>query len=237
MYSNKIIYITILCTFIPCLLMSQSVDYNKIIIPDDVSGPLKLSEKLVQLAWKNLPENAILYKQLDNAEYQLKLERWGWLNNISLSSNFNEFSINPPEELEGNIFFPRYNISAAISLGTFITSPTSVKVAKKNKEIAENQIKSQKIKLRAAVLAAYQNYITAEKLYQISFQSAEDEYSRYLFQEEKFKKGELSLEEYNSANDKYSNAQVAKINAENAYLNAKFILESFIGINLEDVEN
>ncbi|UZS00144.1 TolC family protein [Chondrinema litorale] len=217
-------------------LYGQSVDYNKIIIPKDAPGPLEFSEKLVQLAWENLPENKILQVQLEEAETQMKTSKWNWLSNISISSNFNEFSINPPPELEGNIYFPRYNISLGITLGTFVSYPSSIKTAKANKVIAEEQLKNQKIQLRARVLSTYQNFLMSEKLLQIQLQATEEEYSRYLLAEDQFKKTSLTLEKYNDAISSYNAQRAAKISAETAYLNAKIVLEALIGLKLEEVE-
>ncbi|HNT50844.1 MAG TPA: hypothetical protein PKK67_09670, partial [Cyclobacteriaceae bacterium] len=54
------------------LMLAQSVDYNKIILPGNVTN-IEFEEKLVQLAWKNHPSNQLLYNNLQVAKHETKI--------------------------------------------------------------------------------------------------------------------------------------------------------------------
>src|SRR5688500_1214437 len=74
-------------------LFGQNVDYNKIILPQS-SQSSEFEEKLVQLAWRNHPSNEVLRRQVKIAEYDVKQNNVSWLENIRISGNVNEFTLN-----------------------------------------------------------------------------------------------------------------------------------------------
>ena len=57
----------ILLLFVTANVLGQNVDYNKIILPDHVQSP-DFAEKLVQLAWKNNPQNEVLRREIKISE-------------------------------------------------------------------------------------------------------------------------------------------------------------------------
>ncbi len=93
------------------LVSAQNIDYNKVILPDN-TGDIEFSEKLVQLAWRNHPDNRNVIEQKEIAELNYKLSKREWLGNFRLSANLNEFNIDPSRDITGRSqFFPRYNLS------------------------------------------------------------------------------------------------------------------------------
>src|SRR5690606_1618627 len=120
---KKIIFLLFVTTHV----FGQSIDYNKIILPDHVQSP-DFAEKLVQLAWQNNPLNEVLRKEIKAGEYQVKRNAGDWLDIIQLQGNLNEFTIKGEENSNRAAFYPRYNIRAAISLGMFVTVPLTTKI-------------------------------------------------------------------------------------------------------------
>ena len=66
-----------LLLFIPFISFSQSVDYNKIIVPDQVPE-ISFEERLVQLAWKNHPTNKVAVQKVEMAQALKSKASWAW---------------------------------------------------------------------------------------------------------------------------------------------------------------
>ena len=216
----------------------QKVNYDRI-IPPEYSPELKFEEKLVYLAWQNQPVNKILNHRVAIAEKNKKKADWAWLEIFSASGNLNEFTINQNgnDDLNNRAqFYPRYNFGARINMDMFVTIPSDIKIAKEEIGIANSTIDAQKINLRAEVLRAYQVYLMNMEVLSIQTESTEGAYSDFLLNEQKFKNGEIDLEEYSSASQRYNEARRAKLDAETNFNIAKINIEELIGITLEDVK-
>lgn len=210
----------------------QQIDYNKIILPEGINVT-DFGEKLVQLAWKNHPSNQMVVKDYEIAKVSLTQAKWSWLSQISASGNLNEFTLNPDQNV--NTFFPRYNFGVIIPLGIFMSVPTNTKIAEKELEKVDLEIKQQMLLLRNQVLQAYQNYLMYEQIFKLKSELIEDERSSFLTTEESFENGEATLEEYKAALRSYNTELEEHIKAKNSFENAKLELEMFIGVNLEEI--
>ena len=236
---NRIIF-CLTFALVSTIAFSQNVDYNKIILPENVSN-ISFEERLVQIAWRNYPQNKIAQHQIEIAEQDLAKTKWTWLDNIAISGNLNEFTINPNamKDANGNIgrgFFPRYNISARITLGMFGINPANTKIARENLAIAEEQVNMQKLMIRSEVLTRYRNYVTSRELLRVRNETSEDVYSIYTIAEQRFRNGESTLEEFNRLANMYNNQREAKISAESQYLQNKYALEAILGLKMEEIE-
>ena len=215
-------------------LKAQPVDYKKVILPSNVSTT-DFGERLVQIAWQNYPENAQFKSDIESAELNLKNARWNWLNQIRISGNLNEITIDQDLVTENNLFFPRYNIGLTIPLGIFVNSPTNSRIAKKELDKTNLALKKQMLTIREEVLKAYQDYLMFQDIYKIKNDLAEEEYSNFLTVEQSFQSGEASLSDYKEATKGYNLELESKIIAQNRLIKAKLTLEKWIGIKLEDV--
>jgi outer membrane protein TolC len=229
-----ILFIIISLYSIQFKLFAQNIDYNKIILPIGLEN-LSFEEKLVQLAWSNHPDNKVVRLEKDISLSEAKQLKTEWLNQIRASGNLNEFTINP-DATPNNFFLPRYNFSLTLPLGIIFQQPLNNKIANGEIAIANERINKQKIKVRYEVLEAYQDYILQKELYSIRNNLAEDEYTNLYSIESKFKKGEVSIEEYRTATKTYSNELEKKLNAKKNLEISKLKIESLIGIPLELVD-
>lgn len=228
-------------TFLALLLLlsstvgAQNVDYNAIILPENATQ-IDFSEKLVRLAWQNNPSVAILHNELDRSGQNIKFSRWNWLDNFRITGNLNEFNINSSNSLEGSQFFPRYNISASISLGTLFTNPIKTKIEKINAMISVDQINLKKLEIRSEVLRKYEVYQGNKDIYDIRTQMLEDSYSDYKLKEQSFSRGEITMIEYTNSLDRYNQQRINKIQSEKELQISKIELEQLIGVKLSDVQ-
>lgn len=221
--------------FVSCHVFGQSVDYNKIILPDHVQSP-DFAEKLVQLAWKNNPNNEVLRREVKIAEYEVKKNAGSWLDIIGIQGNLNEFTINPDADPNNRAaFFPRYNIRAAISLGMFVNIPVQTKIDRQQILINEATVDAQKLEIRNIVMKTYNDYLLKEKIYKIQAQVFSDIENAHKLLEQKFKNGETTFETFTASQGNYNRASIVLLTAETDYKNTKLDLEKLIGLNLEDV--
>ena len=142
-------------------LFGQNIDYNKIILPEG-SQSSDFEEKLVQLAWRNHPSNEVLRREVNIASYNVKQSNVAWLENIRVSGNVNEFTLNKQADTYGRAdFFPLYNVGASISLGAFITIPYNIKKNREALVISTETVNAQKLLVRNNVLKLYNEDIQA----------------------------------------------------------------------------
>lgn len=227
--------LVIVVALLPYGAMAQKVDYNAIVLPSNAKD-VEFEEKLVQLAWANNPTNEILDHHVNIAHIQVKQARWRWLNQFTVSGNVNEFTINPPDGITGPLFYPRYNVGATITLGNFVTDPMNVKMMKEQKKIAELNINSQKLTLRAEVLRRYNSYVASKRVLEVRREALEDAYTSKGLMEQRFKSGDATIEEYNVALGNFNDQKTQEILAESSYKTAKIDIEELIGVRLEDVK-
>lgn len=213
----------------------QYIDYNKIILPEGAQSG-DFAEKLVQLAWRNHPDNEMFRRQVDVAGYDLKKSTAEWGDVVRFTGNVNEFVLNPGSDIYSRaLFFPKYNISASVSLGMFFTVPYNIRQNKERLMIAQTQVNSKKLMVRNQVLKAYNEYLMREKIFKIQSQLALDNETSHKLVEQRFKNGEITFQDYSTSITTYSTVTLAQIQAEKDFRNAKLDLEQLIGMKLEDV--
>jgi outer membrane protein TolC len=211
---------------------AQSVDYNKIILPERVQSA-DFGEKLVQLAWKNHPTNEIYRRDVEIAQYQVGKSAAEWLNMITLQGNINEINIKSDPNVP--VFLPRYNFGLIVPLGIFVKNPNETKQNRQKLVIAQEQVNAQKLEVRRVVLKSYNEYLLAEKVFKILSQQFSDTESNLKLIEQRFKRGETNFEVYTSSQADLNRASIAMLQADRDFKNAKLDLEQLIGVKLEDV--
>ncbi|MGC1241301.1 MAG: TolC family protein [Chryseosolibacter sp.] len=227
--------IIILLLVISTPLFGQGVDYNKIILPES-SQTSEFEEKLIQLAWRNHPGNEVLRREVNIAGYNVKQSNASWLENIRVSGNLNEFTINKASDPFGRAaFFPKYNIGASISLGTFFTTPYNIRKSKEALVISRENVNAQKLAVRNTVLKLYNEYVMRERIYKLQNQALLDNETSHKLAEQRFRRGEITFETYSLSLTAYNNIMVSQLQAERDFKNAKLDIEQWIGMRLEDV--
>lgn len=230
-------YLLALICSTSCLVANaQNVDYNKVILPEGVTDA-SFSEKLVQLAWKNNPIREIQTSHKNIAETNIKEANAKWLDLITISANLNEFTINPTSTNDYNRaqFYPRYNFGFSLRLGTIFSNPYEVKKNKELFTIANADINVEKLRIRAAVLQSYNEFLAKDKIFKLYSQAKLDAINSHNLVEQRFKQGEVTFESYMTSSNNVNQSRVRELESETQYLNAKVTLESLIGIKLEEV--
>ena len=225
----------ILFLLISVPLLGQNVDYNKIILPES-SQASELEERLVQLAWRNHPQNEAIRRTVNIAAYDVKQGNASWLENIRVSGNVNEFTLNKASDTYGRAdFYPLYNFGASISLGAFFTIPYTIKKSREALVISQANVDAQKLLVRNAVLKLYNEYLMRERIYKLQSQALLDTETSHKLAEQRFRRGEITFENYSISLTAYNDIMIAQLSSERDFKNAKLDLEQWIGMKLEDV--
>jgi outer membrane protein TolC len=233
---KKIFFLSV-ALFSYCCILAQDVDYNTIILPGNATN-MSIEEKLVQLAWKNDPNNTQIVKQVAVAEYSMKQAQWNWLDYFSVRGNLNEFTIDPNRfEQDGRQpnFYPRYNFGVAFTLGSFGVNALEVKKRRVQTSMAEDAVKARKLAVRADILTRYARYQLAEKQYKIQKETTDQSDVNYKYVEQRFKDGQEDLQTYNNLLERNTNQQLRLAEVEAELKTAKLAVEQLIGTKLENV--
>ncbi len=219
-----------------CYSAAQQVDYNRIIPAASVANE-DFAEKLVRLSWQNLPSNIATQSQIIIAENAVTMARWSWLDRLTFSSNLNEYTIGARDLPDGRTaFWPKYNFNISFSPGMILKVPMEIKTAKENLRLTQLATDEQKIQTRNLVLQRYQDYLMQKQVLEMEARMLESATTEFELKEERFKRGQLLLDEYNESARAYMSQQRQKLAAETNYIKAKLELESLIGVRLEDVK-
>jgi outer membrane protein TolC len=198
-----------------------------------------MAERLVNLAMQN-PQLEVADHEVNISQYKLKEEKGWWASSISLSFNANEFTIKRLENKQaptGGLYpyYPFYNVGVSIPIGGIISKPFSVKAAREGVAIARAQRNSAYRQIRAAVLSAYNDYLANQELLTIQSQLTESSYNDYLQAKEKFRNGQVSVDDYNKAIQNYHDQLANRIGAQHNLNADKIQLEQLIGQPLDKV--
>jgi len=245
---KRILPIIIFC-FGCFISKAQVIDFDTLIAPLEQPEFL-FEEYLVQLAWVNNPENRKSNHLKAIAENNIKLAQWEWTENIFGTFNLNQGNIRrrflfdaqgqvirdpqTDEPVRDNqIFYPVWNITASIPLGTFINRPRRVANEKERLAMGELDQNQKKLKVRSEVLQEWVKYSQMSDVLLARIAAEEDAEEIYTLMSNLFRSGEEDFESYNIAAQGYHNAREKTILVQNEKRIFKLRLEALIGITLE----
>lgn len=229
---KRAIYLFIL---FPLASLAQSVDYNKIIVPDQVPE-ISFEERLVQLAWKNHPTSKIVVQRVEQAQALKAKTSWSWLDNFYVQANVNEFTGNTEADGWGRAFYPKYNLGVKLPIGTFVNTPLASKAAKDQVLINEFDVNARKLAVRRDVLQTIEKLRERFKIIKLRERIKEDYLLMFQDAEKKFKEGKITLEFYRGTIQAYSLQEEEIIQAQSLFNQERIALEELVGVELKDIE-
>lgn len=233
---SKLIAFAGLCFLVSISLQAQKTDFNKVIPPLETRAK-DYVEVLLQLAWMNNPQYEGLQLEEKIKQEEIKLAQLQWTKDINASFNLNEANISNWGSSQGseNVFFPRYNLSATLNIGSMINRKTNVNIAKYKSDIAVSETNQAKLLLRGEVTRRYEQYLLALEILKIRAQAVEELYSSYLLAKSNMELGKGELSELNNATEVYLRSRESKLQAETNLKIAKINVEELVGLKLEEV--
>ncbi len=226
-----------LLVLLPLFAQAQDVDYNKIVLPGTIVSQV-FEERLIQLAWVNHPSSKSTLQMVELTEKEKKLAKITWLNDLYAAGNLNEITIKRDrtnELVNVNNQFPRYNFGVRFSLGTFFSVPLNTKIANDKNVMAKNAVDERKLELREVILTNVERLKLYYKFIKLREQIKEDYLTMYKDAERNFSVGEVTIEGYRNATQAYYKQVESVVEAQSTFQSVKLALESFIGLELENV--
>ncbi|MCG8475107.1 MAG: TolC family protein [Cytophagales bacterium] len=199
----------------------------------------QIKTRLVELALKRVPALQIAKLDVKVLEKEQMITKVSWLSNVTLRANFNEYNLGIKEYDRDINFFtpPNYNVTFGLRLGELFEKPAENKIAR-NKAIAA-KLKSDEVRsdIKVKVLSLYEDYLLAREILGIQTLMTDDFHLRFTVQENKYKNGEVTLNEYKAAFLEYNQSKMKKASAEANMQKAKIALETYVGISIDELEN
>lgn len=197
--------------------------------PDTTSA---IEERLVALALQS-PEAKNLEHQNKINELSLKSAQNQWVNLLAFSANYNDQSF---AKTSTAYVYPKYFFGITIPLGT-ILSKTQVKTARESVEMGKNNQELYRRQIREQVLTKYREYKALGQLIAIQSELVNDVQAELAQTEEKFRKGTVPIETYNTAQKSANTEMATLINLKMQQDIKKLEIERMIGVKLETVLN
>jgi len=216
----------ILSVFLTATANSQSITTS---LPDSV-----IEQRLVDLAFKGPEVQRVVHENKAN-EYQLKSARNSWMNFLTVSANYNEFTFER-STIPQTYVYPKYLFGLNIPLGTIISSKQA-KIAKERVEISTLSEEETKRRVKANVLSKYKQYKAQGEIIKMETAYLNDLQVPLTQVDEKFKKNDpnVTFEDYNKALRNRNDQQAKLINLRLEQDLTRLELEQIIGTSLETV--
>ncbi|MET0298133.1 MAG: TolC family protein [Flavitalea sp.] len=194
-----------------------------------------VAEYLVELAMKNsqIASSENMSKQLD---FTYRRAKTAYLDNLFVAGNLNEYSIKKDgqnDPLRGATQFPRYNIGVRIPIGMFINNPKETDAAYHRYQASIDDTKTIKSGIRKQVLVLYEGYKMTREMLTLQQEVVQDSKVLATRIEERFEKGEASLEVYTAATKGYNAERARIITLTHELEIAEAQIEELIGVKLE----
>ena len=195
----------------------------------------KVAEGLVVLAMEN-PQ----IKSAENSSMQMKYSaarsKTAWLNQIAVSGNLNEISIKNfsgnTDPLRQNLLYPRYNVGVNLPVGLFINNRKQTLSDEYRYKSSTNEIAVVKQNIRHDVLVGYENYLMTQNLLSLQYAVLKSAEVLFLRTEDKFGKGEITLDAYTVANKSFVDEKVKTLTLERNLRVAEADLEALVGMRM-----
>jgi outer membrane protein TolC len=192
-----------------------------------------MAEGLVSLAMNNprIRYNADLAEQFNQLYRKSKIS---WLNAITIQGNLNEYSINENAATKAENLYPKYNFGLNIPLGfPWVTSRQTKSDYAKSQAMLE-EVETERRNVRKEVLINYHDYIMNKRLLELQEQVISDWHIIYLKTEEKFRKGQVTLESFYGTTRIYNDELNKEVVLTASINNSAAEIEDLIGMNLGD---
>ncbi len=183
--------------------------------------------------------------QIQRSEYEVSRNKKDWAEIVNINAQY-RLSNSGIAQVEDGIFFPASSepvsgyvlgVGVRLPLSYFTERRDKLQMARLNVELTETQKEAAKREIKEQVIQTYNQLLLLQRLIGISTEAKE--FSELIFQmsEERFRDGELSLEQMGA-----STSLKAKFSSEYEQLKTEFsntyaLLERLVGVPLSKLQN
>jgi outer membrane protein TolC len=215
----------------PLLFASLMVSAQESVIEDINYTQL---EQFIEMSKVNYPKNKVMALNEEKAKRLAPMEALTYLDMFNVAYYYrpnDRISINPENPYSVNGF----QFSVSTSIGRLVSTPSRVKQAKIEYEIAKLDREDYEKLLISEVKSRYYQYIYQLKELKLKTQDAQDAKGIADDIALRFERGEVEIDIYNVSKRAYNDASSDKMETEVNYLVAKDRLEEIIGKKLAEL--
>jgi outer membrane protein TolC len=191
-------------------------------------------EKLVQLALGG-PQYDAAGHQVRIAEYRVRAAKQSWFDLLTLSLNYNDLEFSKKSSAVATYVYPRYFFGLVIPIGTIISKGSTIKSAREDVKISQDNQLMLARQIRADVLTKYAQYKNYRDLAVLQNQIVDDLSVGFTQIEKKFRDGVITLDAFNLASHNFNEENAKKLSIQLQAEITKYDLERLIGVKLESV--
>lgn len=193
-----------------------------------------IQARLVELALQG-PQYDATDHRVKIAESQLSKAKKSWLNLLAVSANYNDQTFAKTTPGAGGYVYPKYFFGLTIPLGVIFAMGPDIKAGREGVAVSKDARDELARTIRADVLSDYRQYKNYGDLILLQNTIVVDQQAAFSQVEKKFKEGTISIEQYNLANENYSNEVAKKLNLQMSQDLVRIAIEKLIGTDLENV--
>lgn len=224
--------LSLLLYFFPQKSWAQAVNFDAVVAPEG-STPRNFEDYLAQLAWQNGQEKSIAEIETSIAEQEVELVRKDWMDDISFTFNLNEVSLEnvlDDNKTDNIVINPLYQFTAGVRLSTLFRNKHEREIAEAKVDLTKLDANQKKLKIRQLVLSRYKKLLLAEEIIKVRVDAQENGLTNYNFASERFRKGQLDLDELIRAQESYQLSIENRLAAETDIELLILQIEELIGI-------
>ena len=197
--------------------------------------------RLIAHAEANYPMVKSNQERIELANDNIGKAKAGYFNSFTFSYIYQPQGINTLSNAGGGnstnySYFNGIQVGLFFNLGSFLTVPYSVKEARHELSIAENDQNTYFLTLSSEVKSRYYTYVGDIAVLKFATQATQDAQNVSNDIKHKFEKGETTYDDYTKAQSSVTASYQVKVQAETALLIAKASLEELLGDKLENIK-
>jgi outer membrane protein TolC len=170
---------------------------------DNLIGLLPPLQLLIDSAIANSPEMTISEVELKQTEIQIKEGNKDWTELIAVNGRYTYGQFLANDDFGVVLSEPRggYQVFAGVRLplAYFMTRSERMDLLRAEMEIEQQEIRRTEMDIRDQVIATYNKLVLLQRLINISAEARESAILQYQMAEDRFREGQISLEELGSA--------------------------------------
>ncbi len=209
----------------------------------DLSAYLPPLQVLIDTAIARSPEVQLTDIQVKTAEYSLRQQHRDWADLVSAGggysvSNFNRAQFLPDAGIQPAVIQGySVNVGVSVPLNFFIGRQDRLRSAKLQTETAEVQKDLQQRAIKEQVILTYNQLLLLQKQIAIFTEALESSYLIYDMSIERFKDGELTLDELGSSTSLKANTAFQAEQLRTQFRDTYARLERLVGVPISTLQN
>ncbi len=191
-----------------------------------------LLQRLIDTAKVRYPRMKRYQHKITEQHYAVNKAKWGWFEGLTFAYTYSSSTSTTTPTNNSNL--QGYTPGIFINFGNMLSRPATIKMAREELKIAEDEKEEFNLTLEAQIKDRYYKYVEAMAILNLRAKSANDADVSQTQIRYKYEQGIETFDNYSKVLVLYSVSSQNKIEAESAVLRSKSALEEMVGAKLEE---